>query len=214
MNGTGAWDRLVSALLGMPGVGPKMAERAALHLIRRRDAGDALLLALADARARMRRCPLCGDFVEGAPLEAADAAGLPEADGPCNRCRDPHRDDRLLCVVEDVGDLAALERSRAFGGKYHVLGGVLSALDGVGPEELRIEALLGRVAGGTTDEVILATNPSVEGETTAAYLADLLKNRGVRVTRLASGLPSGSVIQYADEHTLAQALSGRRAVPA
>ena len=214
MSGPGAWERLVSALLGLPGVGPKMAERSALHLLRRRETADALLLALADARARMRRCPLCGDFVEGAPADPAADGGLPEADDPCARCRDPHRDDRLLCVVEDVGDLAALERSRAFAGRYHVLGGVLSALDGVGPEELRIDALLDRVGGGTTDEVILATNPSVEGETTAAYLADLLKHRGVKVTRLASGLPSGSVIQYADEHTLAQALTGRRAVPA
>lgn len=196
-----AWDNLVTALLGLPGVGPKMGERLALHLLRQSAAAEALLLSLAEARERIKRCPLCGDFVES-----------DEAPTPCPRCLDPHRDTRQICVVEDVGDLAALERSRAYHGRYHVLGGVLSALDGVGPDELRIESLLERVGKEASEEVILATNPSVEGETTAAYLADLLQNRGVRVTRLAAGLPSGSVIQYADEHTLAQALTGRRAV--
>lgn len=209
-----AGDRLVSALLGLPSVGPKMAERVALHLMRRRDAADALLLALADARQRTRRCVRCGDLVESDSPSTDSAGGPPLSDGPCDRCLDPARDERVLCVVEDVGDLAALERSRAYRGRYHVLGGVLSALDGVGPEELRVDALLERVAAEGVEEIILATNPTVEGETTAAYLAELLKSRAARVTRLASGLPAGSVIQYADEHTLAQALTGRRAIPA
>jgi recombination protein RecR len=178
-----------------------MAERIALHLLRKKESAEFLQTSLAEARARMRRCPACGDYVE--------MRGTPE---PCERCRDPRRDGQLICVVEESGDVAALERSRAFHGRYHVLGGVLSALDGVGPEELRIPPLLDRVRADRATEVILATNPTVEGETTAAYLAELLKASGVRVTRLAAGLPSGSVIQYADEHTLAQALSGRRAV--
>jgi recombination protein RecR len=197
----GAWDNLVCAILGLPGVGPKMAERIALYLLRKGEVAEALQKSLQEARSRMRRCPTCGDYMESTDVPA-----------PCNRCRDPHRETTLLCVVEESCDLAALERSRAFRGGYHVLGGVLSALDGVGPEELRIELLLDRVNQNKMEEVILAMNPSVEGETTAAYLADLLKSAGVRVTRLAAGLPSGSAIQYADEHTLAQALSGRRAV--
>lgn len=193
------WDGLVTAILGLPGVGPKMAERIALHLVRHDKDADALAAALAEARTRMKRCPLCGDFVE------TDAA--PRL---CDRCADPARDTRVLCVVEDVPDLAALERSGAFRGRYHVLGGALSALDGIGPEELHIEELLQRVRREGAEEVILATNPTVEGETTAAYLADLLKTMNVRVTRLAAGLPAGAVIQYADEHTLAQAVTGRR----
>jgi recombination protein RecR len=195
----GVWDNLVTSILGLPGVGPKMAERIALHLLRKKDCADFLQRSLTDAQTRMRRCLTCGDYMETTSVPA-----------PCARCLDPHRDTNLLCVVEETGDLAALERSRAFRGGYHVLGGVLSALDGIGPEELRIESLLHRVRENKTDEVILATNPTVEGETTAAYLADLLKSAGVRVTRLAAGLPSGSAIQYADEHTLAQAVTGRR----
>lgn len=193
------WDGLVTAILGLPGVGPKMAERIALHVVRHEKDADALAAALSEAKARMKRCPLCGDFVE--------TEDVPRA---CDRCADPLRDARVLCVVEDVPDLAALERSGAYRGRYHVLGGALSALDGIGPEELRIEGLLQRVRRDGADEVILATNPTVEGETTAAYLADLLKSMNVRVTRLAAGLPAGAVIQYADEHTLAQAVVGRR----
>lgn len=193
------WDGLVTAILGLPGVGPKMAERIALHLVRHEKDADALAVSLAEARTRMKRCPLCGDFVE-----TDDAPRL------CDRCADPRRDTRVLCVVEDVPDLAALERSGAYRGRYHVLGGALSALDGIGPEELHIESLLQRVRREGAEEVILATNPTVEGETTAGYLADLLKPMNVRVTRLAAGLPAGAVIQYADEHTLAQAVTGRR----
>ena len=196
---SGVWDNLVTSILGLPGVGPKMAERIALHLLRKKECADFLQRSLVEALTRMRRCAICGDYME--TTETAE---------PCHRCLDPQRETHLLCVVEETGDLAALERSRSFRGGYHVLGGVLSALDGVGPEELRIEALLDRVRENRTEEVILATNPTVEGETTAAYIADLLKSSGIRVTRLAAGLPSGSAIQYADEHTLAQAVSGRR----
>ena len=194
-----SWNGLVTAILRLPGIGPKMAERVALYLLRHPDETDGLTKAIDEARRRIRRCPACGDFVEaeeGAPL--------------CLRCQDPHRESKVICVVEEVGDLQALERSRAFHGNYHVLGGVLSALDGVGPDDLRVDALLRRVKEKDVREVILATNPTAEGETTATYLADLLKPLGVAVTRLAYGLPSGSVIQYADEYTLAQALEGRR----
>lgn len=195
----GAWDNLVSSILGLPGVGPKMAERIALHLLRHRDEARQLSESVTNALARIRRCPQCGNHME------AD-----ESVESCGHCQDPRRDRTVVCVVEESGDVAALERSRAFRGRYHVLGGVLSALDGVGPDELRIESLLTRVRDQGANEVILATNPTVEGETTAAYLADLLKTAGVRVTRLAAGLPSGSAIQYADEYTLAQAVTGRR----
>jgi recombination protein RecR len=195
------WKNLVGALSRLPGVGPKMAERLALHLLRHPPEADELLACFQAARDRLGHCPDCGDFVE----KKGDQTAV------CERCRDPLRSTGVLCVVEEVGDLQALERSRAFQGRYHVLGGVLSPLDGVGPEDLRIEPLLKRVNKETIKEVILATNPTAEGETTAAYLADLLKTRSVSVTRLAYGLPTGSVIQYADEFTLAKALEGRRA---
>ncbi|MGQ0644490.1 MAG: recombination mediator RecR [Elusimicrobiota bacterium] len=196
-----SWTNLVGSLTRLPGIGPKMAERLALYLLRHPAEAQNFLETLGRARERLKRCPSCGDFVE-AEEEASD----------CGRCTDPAREAGLLCVVEEVGDLQAIERSRAFRGRYHVLGGVLSALDGVGPEELRIDGLLGRVRDKGVTEVVLATNPTAEGETTAAYLADLLKPLGVSVTRLAYGLPSGSAIQYADEFTLAQALAGRRAI--
>jgi recombination protein RecR len=197
---TRTWTNFVSAIARLPGVGPKMAERLALHFLRRPADTDDFLLHLEEARRRLAHCGICGDFVE------SDDGG-PQR---CARCQDPERDASQLCVVEEIGDLQALERSRAFRGRYHVLGGVLSALDGVGPEELRIDALLSRVKKENVREVILATNPTAEGETTATYLADLLKPLGTNVTRLAYGLPSGSNIQYADEFTLSQAITGRR----
>jgi recombination protein RecR len=193
-----SWTNLVSAITRLPGIGPKMAERLALHMLRHPDQTEQFLDAVNTARERLKNCPLCGDFVET------------DADELCLRCQDPQREARLICVVEEVADLQALERSRAFQGRYHVLGGVLSALDGVGPDDLRISVLLKRVKDQGVSEVILATNPTAEGETTATFLADLLKPLGVSVTRLAYGLPSGSAIQYADEFTLAQAISGRR----
>jgi recombination protein RecR len=197
-----AWEDLLTAVRGLPGVGPKMAERIALHLINRRDAAEELGKALDEALRLLARCRRCGNLVESSEGPPAD----------CASCRDDSRDPSVLCVVEEIGDRAALERSRAFNGRYHVLGGVLSALDGVGPEDLKIDALLARVTEDKVKEVILATNPTAEGETTASYLADLLKSRGVSTTRLAYGLPSGAVIQYADEFTLARAVEGRRPV--
>jgi recombination protein RecR len=191
---------MVAAFLDLPGVGPKMAERMALYLLRHPEQADRFIRAVEEARSRLRRCGLCGDFVESE-----------EAGATCARCRDPQREPHVLCVIEDIADLQALERSRVFRGRYHVLGGVLSALDGVGPDQLRIGALLERVERENIREVILATNPTAEGETTASYLADLLKPRNLLVTRLAYGLPSGSAIQYADEFTLAKAVEGRRA---
>lgn len=196
------WEALLTAVQGLPGVGPKMAERIALHLLRHRDAAKALGEALQQALDRLTRCDRCGDLVEA---EEVSPAGCPS-------CRAGNQDGSLLCVVEEIGDRRALARSRAFGGRYHVLGGALSALDGIGPGDLKIDALLKRVGEDGVKEVILATNPTAEGETTASYLADLLKTRGLSVTRLAYGLPAGSVIQYADEYTLARALEGRRPV--
>lgn len=194
------WEDLLTAVRGLPGVGPKMAERIALHLLRRRETADGLMESLGQAVNRLARCARCGDLVE------TDGT----APAACGGCLDDRRDPALLCVVEEIGDRQALERSRAFHGRYHVLGGALSALDGVGPADLKIDALLKRVTEDGVKEVILATNPTAEGETTASYICDLLKSRGVPVTRLATGLPSGSVIQYADEYTLARAVEGRR----
>jgi recombination protein RecR len=194
-----SWLNLVSAITRLPGIGPKMAERLALYLLRHPGETDRFLNVLNTAREKLAYCPQCGDFVE--------TDGSPAL---CHRCQDPDRGNEQICVVEEVGDLQALERSRAFHGKYHVLGGVLSALDGVGPEDLRINVLIKRVKEQSVREVILATNPTAEGETTATYLAEILRPMGVSVTRLAYGLPSGSAIQYADEFTLAQAVEGRR----
>jgi recombination protein RecR len=211
------WDKLVTAVTRLPGIGPKMAERLALHILRHPDQTEDLLRAVLDAREKLARCPLCGDYVErvnAAPSVSGDAVESKGDDVPlCHRCLDDRRDAALICVVEEVGDLQALERSRAFRGRYHVLGGVLSALDGVGPDDLRITQLVDRVSREGVREVILATNPTAEGETTASYLADVLKHTGISVTRLAYGLPSGSAIQYADEFTLARALEGRRSLP-
>jgi recombination protein RecR len=194
------WENLLTAVRGLPGVGPKMAERISLHLLRRTDAANALKSSLEEALARLARCSRCGDMVES-------EAGAPDA---CPACRDTGRNAATLCVVEEIGDRQALEKCGASDGRWHVLGGALSPLDGVGPGDLKIDALLRRVKEDGVQEVVLATNPTTEGETTASYLADLLKARNVSVTRLATGLPSGSMIQYADEHTLAKAIEGRQ----
>lgn len=192
------WLNLIAAIRKLPGVGPKMAERIALHLLRSQET-DGILKAIADAKKFLKRCSLCGTYTEG---------------DPCLRCSDLRRDAQILCVVEEVADLEAMERSGAYRGHYHLLGGVLSPLDGIGPKELRIEALLQRLQKNDSrvDEVILATNPTVEGEATATYLAQLIQPTGKRVTRLAYGLPSGASLEYADELTLARALEGRREI--
>ena len=191
-------DNLTRALSRLPGLGPRSARRAVLWLVKRRETSLAELLdALGTVRERLVECQTCGN------VDTAD---------PCGICADPRRDSRSLCVVEDVADLWALDRSRLFAGRYHVLGGRLSALDGVRPEDLKIAGLIGRVAAGGIDEVVLAMNATLEGQTTAHYIAERLENYPVRLTGLAHGLPVGGELDYLDEGTLAQALRARRPV--
>jgi recombination protein RecR len=190
-------DRLIQYLAKLPGLGPRSARRAALFLLKRR---ESLLVPLAEALAvagkRVQPCGICGN------LDDSD---------PCAICRDTRRDAGLLCVVEDVADLWAIERTGAFAGRYHVLGGTLSALDGVGPEDLDIDGLVRR-AGSGVGEVVVALNATVEGQTTAHYLIDRLAPTGVAVTRLAHGVPVGGELDYLDEGTLSAALKARRAM--
>lgn len=189
-------ETLTAALSRLPGLGPRSARRAVLWLIKRRETSLVQLLdALAAVRETLVECDVCGNI---------DTAN------PCGICADPRRDPRSLCVVEEVADLWALDRARLFTGKYHVLGGRLSALDGVRPEDLTIDRLLSRVAGGEVDEVVLAMNATLEGQTTAHYIAERLEAFPVRVTQLAHGLPVGGELDYLDEGTLAQAIRARR----
>jgi recombination protein RecR len=191
-------EALSSALARLPGLGPRSARRAVLWLVKHRETAlPALLEALAGVSETLVECQTCGNV---------DTAN------PCGICTDPRRDARALCVVEEVSDVWALDRARLFPGRYHVLGGRLSALDGIGPENLNIASLLGRVEGGTVDEVVLAMNATLEGQTTAHYLAERLDAHPVRVTQLAHGLPVGGELDYLDEGTLAQALRARRPV--
>jgi recombination protein RecR len=191
-------EALSSALARLPGLGPRSARRAVLWLVKHRDnALPALLEALAGVSETLVECDTCGNV---------DTAN------PCGICADPRRDARALCVVEEVSDVWALDRARLFPGRYHVLGGRLSALDGIGPEDLNIASLLGRVEGGDVDEVVLAMNATLEGQTTAHYIAERLEAHPVRVTQLAHGLPVGGELDYLDEGTLAQALRARRPV--
>jgi recombination protein RecR len=189
-------DTLIQLLAKLPGLGPRSARRAALHLIKRR---ESLLTTLASAMAAaadaIRPCSVCGN------LDTIE---------PCAICRDPERDDSVICVVEDLADLWALERTGAFRGRYHVLGGTLSALDGVGPEDLAIDRLVARLRPG--QELILALNATVEGQTTAHYLADRVAGSGVRLSRLAQGVPIGGELDYLDDGTLTAALRARRAL--
>ena len=188
-------ERLIQLLAKLPGLGPRSARRAALALLKKREALlDPLTAALRDAAAAIRTCEVCGNL---------------DTTSPCSICRDPRRDSHILCVVEDVADLWALERAGVFRGKYHVLGGALSALDGVTPERLNVPQLLARVGEGV-DEVILAMNATVEGQTTAHYLMDALEPKGVKVTRLAHGVPVGGELDYLDEGTLNAAFRARR----
>jgi recombination protein RecR len=191
-------DKLIQLLSKLPGLGPRSGRRAALALMKRR---DALLLPLVDALERVadtvKACSVCGN------LDDAD---------PCAICRDPRRDAAAVCVVADVADLWALERANAFKGRYHVLGGVLSALDGVGPEQLSIGPLLRRVEAGDVKEVILALGATVDGQTTAHYLADRLHDFEVAISRLAHGVPVGGELDYLDDGTLIQALKARQKV--
>jgi len=190
-----AVENLVAQLSRLPGVGTRTAHRLAFHLLQRpKDEALALATAIEEVKARVHFCKECGNLTE---------------DDICAICRDQRRDHTLICVVEQPVDLISVERTSEFRGLYHVLGGALSPLDGVEPEHLRIDELIGRVEQNGVQEVVLATNPNMTGEATAAYLADRLRGRA-RVTRLASGLPVGGDLEYADEVTLGRALTGRR----
>ena len=191
-------DALTQALARLPGLGPRSARRAVLHLLKRRETALVpLVRALEVVAERLATCSTCGN------VDTVD---------PCAICTDPRRDQSLLCVVEEVADLWALDRARLFPGRYHVLGGRLSALDGVRPEDLAIDALVARVRAGGIDEVVLATNATLEGQTTAHYVAERLEALPVRLSQLAHGLPVGGELDYLDEGTLAQALRARRPV--
>jgi recombination protein RecR len=191
-------DALSQALARLPGLGPRSARRAVLHLMKKRESGlMPLLRALEAVAEKLSTCSVCGN------VDTID---------PCAICADPRRDPRMLCVVEEVSDLWALDRSRLFPGKYHVLGGRLSALEGIRPEDLGIDRLVARVAEGGVDEVVLAMNATLEGQTTAHYLAERLDRFPIRLTQLAHGLPVGGELDYLDEGTLAQALRARRPV--
>lgn len=191
-------DHLIQLLSKLPGLGPRSARRATLYLISRRESLLTPLSAAMQAAAEnVKVCSKCGN------LDVTD---------PCDICRDPKRDQSLLCVVEDVSDLWALERSEAFRGRYHVLGGTLSALDGIGPDELNIEPLIQRMGEGEISEVILALNATVDGQTTSHYLSDRLSEYGVQITRLAHGVPVGGELDYLDDGTLSAALKSRRSM--
>ncbi|MES2001825.1 MAG: recombination mediator RecR [Pseudomonadota bacterium] len=191
-------EALAQALARLPGLGPRSARRAVLHLMKRRESAlDPLLAALKSVSTRLSTCSACGN------VDTVD---------PCTICRDSRRDDKMLCVVEEVADLWALDRSRLFPGRYHVLGGRLSALDGIRPEDLGIDLLVQRIAAGGFDEVVLAMNATLEGQTTAHYLAERLEKFPLRISQLAHGLPVGGELDYLDEGTLAQALRARRPI--
>ena len=188
--------RLVEELTRLPGIGPKTAQRLAFHLLKvPEEEARSLAEAIVEAREKVTFCRRCFNFAQGEL---------------CEFCADARRDPSLLCVVERPQDIVAVEKTGEFRGLYHVLGGAISPIDGIGPEELRIRELLRRVREDSVREAIIATNPRVEGEATALYLANLLKPLGVRVTRIASGLPVGGDLEYADEVTLGRALKGRQ----
>jgi len=191
-------ETLIKLLARLPGLGPRSARRAALHLIKRRESlMEPLAAALQSAAASIRTCSTCGN------IDTAD---------PCAICRDERRDAGIICVVEEVADLWAMERAAAFKGRYHVLGGTLSALDGIGPEDLNVASLVRSVEAGGVREVILATNATVDGQTTAHYITDRLAGADVEVSRLAHGVPVGGELDFLDDGTLAAALKARRPI--
>ena len=194
----GVVQDLIDELGRLPGVGPKSAQRIAFHLLQA-DPVDVRRLAqvLIEVKDRVKFCSICGNVAE---------------EETCRICRDARRDPAVICVVEESKDVVAIERTREFRGRYHVLGGAISPIDGIGPDDLRIRELMTRLADGVVTEVILATDPNLEGEATATYLTRLLRPMGLRVTRLASGLPVGGDLEYADEITLGRAFEGRRSV--
>jgi len=188
--------RLVEQLQRLPGIGAKGAQRLAFHVLRNpREDAERLCEAIRDVKERVTYCSVCNNITDS---------------DPCVYCTGPTRDARIICVVEEPQNVTVVEKTQGFKGLYHVLMGTLSPLQGVGPDDIKIKGLLSRVAGGTVEEVILATNPTVEGEATALYLARLLKPLGVRVTRIAMGIPVGSDLEYADEVTMTRAMEGRR----
>jgi recombination protein RecR len=192
----GAVQELIDELGRLPGVGPKSAQRLAFHILEA-DPQDMkrLVDAITTVKERVKFCTVCGNVTE---------------QDLCNICRDPRRDPSVICVVEESKDVLAVERTRSFRGKYHVLGGAINPIAGIGPEQLRIRELLTRLNDGAIQEIIIATDPNLEGEATATYLARMLKSIGITVTRLASGLPVGGDLEYADEVTLGRAFEGRR----
>lgn len=194
----GAIQDLIDELGRLPGVGPKSAQRIAFYILSS-DPEDVtrLATALTQVKERVRFCEICGNVSETAQ---------------CRICTDPRRNPTVLCVVEEAKDVVAIERTREFRGRYHVLGGAINPIDGIGPDDLRIRELMTRLADGTVEEVILATDPNIEGEATATYLARMLKSMGVPASRLASGLPVGGDLEYADEVTLGRAFEGRRRI--
>ena len=191
-------SRLIDELKKLPGVGAKSAQRLAFHILRSSDEdAEALAAAVRDVKANLRLCSVCNNITDV---------------DPCAYCTSPTRNQRLVCVIEEPTNIAAIEKTKHFNGVFHVLHGAISPLHGVGPEQLRISNLISRVDAGNVDEVILATNPTVEGEATAVYLAQQLRRSGVKVTRIAMGIPVGSDIEYTDEITMLKAMEGRRDV--
>lgn len=190
--------RLVEELKRLPGIGQKTAQRMAFHLLRQ-STEEALRLAdaIRDAKEKVRACSLCNNITD---------------QDPCAFCSSPTRNTKLICVVEEPRDIINIEKTRQFGGLYHVLGGAIAPLQGVGPEQLNIRGLLDRIQNGAVEEIIVATNPNAEGQATALYLSKLLKPLGIKVTRIALGIPIGSDLEYADEVTLQHALEGRREI--
>ena len=198
MSYEGAVQDLIDELGRLPGIGPKSAQRIAFHILASESADvERLASVLTRVKRDVRFCRVCGNVAEAEE---------------CRICRDPRRDPSVICVVEEPKDVVAVERTREFRGRYHVLGGAISPIDGIGPDNLRIRELLYRLNDGVVTELILATDPNLEGEATATYLARLIKPMGLAVSRLASGLPVGGDLEYADEVTLGRAFSGRRAV--
>lgn len=192
----GALQDLIDALGRLPGIGPKSAQRIAFYVLSRPKAEAELLAqALIDAKEKIRFCTKCGNIAQ---------------EELCAICRNPKRDQAVICVVEEAKDVGAIERTRSYRGLYHVLGGAIDPINGIGPEQLRLRELLTRLSGDSVKEIIIATNPNIEGEATATYLTRTISPLGLKVTRLASGLPVGGDLEYADEVTLGRALEGRR----
>jgi recombination protein RecR len=189
-------SRLIDELKRLPGIGQKTAQRLAFHLLRT-GRGQALALAdaIREAKEKIRECSICNNITD---------------QDPCIFCASASRDRKIICVVEDATNIQSVEKTRQFNGLYHVLGGALSPLQGIGPDQLKIKSLVERLKGGTVEEIIIATNPTAEGEATAVYLSKLIKPLGVRVTRIAMGIPVGSDLEYADEVTMLKAMEGRR----